>query len=106
MTRVLVLGGGAREHAIVQALLRSPQAPDVVCAPGNVGIAADARVLPLDATDAGAVVGAAREMKADLVVVGPEAPLVAGVTDALIRIAAVHPGHHSQHGVLEHLGLA
>ncbi len=83
MTRVLVLGGGAREHAIVQALARSPQAPEVVCAPGNVGIAEHAHVQPLDPTDAGAVVGAAREMKADLVVVGPEAPLVAGITDAL-----------------------
>ncbi len=83
MTRVLVLGAGAREHAIVQALRRSPQAPEVACAPGNVGIARDARVVPLDATDAGAVVGAARAMHADLVVVGPEAPLVAGITDAL-----------------------
>jgi phosphoribosylamine--glycine ligase len=83
VTRVLVLGGGAREHAIVQALRRSPQAPEVVCAPGNVGIAREARVLPLDPTDAGAVVGAAREMRADLVVVGPEAPLVVGITDAL-----------------------
>jgi phosphoribosylamine---glycine ligase len=83
VTRVLVLGGGAREHAIVQALRRSPQAPEVVCAPGNVGIATEVRALPLDPTDAGAVVGAARDMKADLVVVGPEAPLVAGITDAL-----------------------
>ncbi len=83
MTRVLVLGGGAREHALVQALLRSPRAPEVICAPGNVGIARQARVLPLDPSDAGAVVGAARELEADLVVVGPEAPLVVGITDAL-----------------------
>jgi phosphoribosylamine---glycine ligase len=83
VTRVLVLGGGAREHALVQALLRSPQGPEVVCAPGNVGIAREARVVPLDPTDAGGVVGAAREMRADLVVVGPEAPLVVGIADAL-----------------------
>ncbi|HEY2440989.1 MAG TPA: phosphoribosylamine--glycine ligase [Solirubrobacteraceae bacterium] len=83
MTRVLVLGGGAREHAIVQALGRSPRSPEVVCAPGNVGIAAEAGVRPLDPTDPGEVVGAARQMQADLVVVGPEAPLVAGITDAL-----------------------
>ncbi|HWD74229.1 MAG TPA: phosphoribosylamine--glycine ligase [Solirubrobacteraceae bacterium] len=83
MTRVLVLGGGAREHAIVQALCRSPRSPEVVCAPGNVGIAAEAGVRPLDPTDPGEVVGAARQMRADLVVVGPEAPLVAGITDAL-----------------------
>jgi phosphoribosylamine--glycine ligase len=83
VTRVLVLGGGAREHAIVQALCRSPRSPEVVCAPGNVGIAAEAGVRPLDPTDPGEVVGAARQMRADLVVVGPEAPLVAGITDAL-----------------------
>jgi phosphoribosylamine---glycine ligase len=83
VTRVLVLGGGAREHAIVQALGRSPRSPEVVCAPGNVGIAAEAGVRPLDPTDPGEVVGAARQMQADLVVVGPEAPLVAGITDAL-----------------------
>ncbi|MGH2915798.1 MAG: phosphoribosylamine--glycine ligase [Solirubrobacteraceae bacterium] len=81
--RVLVLGAGAREHAIVHALLRSPQRPEVLCAPGNVGIAAEVAVRMLHADDPGEVVGAARELHADLVVVGPEAPLVAGVADAL-----------------------
>jgi phosphoribosylamine--glycine ligase len=80
---VLVLGAGAREHAIVHALVRSPRAPEVICAPGNAGIAAAARVLELDLADVDAVVAAARQMEAELVVVGPEAPLVAGVVDAL-----------------------
>src|SRR5579875_33712 len=81
--RILVLGSGGREHAIIQALRRSSHRPEIVCAPGNVGIAADAVTRPLDPADTGAVVGLAREMKAELVIVGPEAPLVAGVADAL-----------------------
>jgi phosphoribosylamine--glycine ligase len=82
--RVLVLGAGGREHALVQALLRSPQRPEVICAPGNVGIAAEARVVEgIDPADPDAVVRTARDERADLVVVGPEAPLVAGVADAL-----------------------
>jgi phosphoribosylamine---glycine ligase len=80
---VLVLGSGAREHAIVHALARSPRQPRIVCAPGNVGIARDAETRALDLGDPGAVLGAAREIKPDLVVVGPEAPLVAGVVDSL-----------------------
>jgi len=80
---VLVLGSGAREHAIVQALARSPRQPRLVCAPGNVGIARDAEIRPLNLTDPPAVLGAARDIAPDLVVVGPEAPLVAGVVDAL-----------------------
>jgi phosphoribosylamine---glycine ligase len=80
---VLVLGSGAREHAIVQALARSPRQPKIVCAPGNVGIAEDAETRPVDLSDPGAVLGAARDVSPDLVVVGPEAPLVAGVVDSL-----------------------
>ena len=82
--RVLVLGGGGREHAIVNALGRSASAPELLAAPGNPGIAAVATCLPgVDPVDVPAVVEAAVSNEVDLVVVGPEAPLVAGVVDGL-----------------------
>ena len=81
--RVLVVGGGGREHALSWALAASPSVDAVVCAPGNAGIADVATVRPLHADDPAAVVALAQEEAVDLVVVGPEAPLVAGVADAL-----------------------
>jgi len=82
--KVLVVGGGGREHAIVRALLRSPQNPQVLAAPGNAGIASDRiRCVDVAAEDVDAIVRLAADERCDLVVVGPEAPLVAGVIDAL-----------------------
>ena len=81
--KVLVVGGGGREHALVRALARSPRATELLCAPGNAGIAQDARCLQLGPSDVDGIVAAARDEGAGLVVVGPEAPLVAGIVDAL-----------------------
>ena len=82
--KLLVVGGGGREHAIVRALLRSPQNPEVLAAPGNAGIAGDRiRCVDVSSEDVDALVRLAADERCDLVVVGPEAPLVAGVIDAL-----------------------
>ncbi|MGO1440014.1 MAG: phosphoribosylamine--glycine ligase [Brevibacterium yomogidense] len=81
--KVLVIGPGAREHALVSALSRDPQVEAVIAAPGNPGIDLLCDTRPLDQTDPAAAVDLAQELDVDLVVVGPEAPLVAGVSDAL-----------------------
>jgi phosphoribosylamine---glycine ligase len=79
--KALVIGSGAREHAIAARLVEEGWA--VACAPGNVGIARQLRCLPLDVGDVKASVALARAERPDLVVVGPEAPLIAGLVDAL-----------------------
>jgi phosphoribosylamine--glycine ligase len=86
--RVLVVGGGAREHALVRSLLADPEVSSVVAAPGNAGIAADVPVEPLAVADPVAVAALATRLGVDLVVVGPEVPLVAGVADA-VRAAGI-----------------
>jgi phosphoribosylamine--glycine ligase len=80
---VLVVGTGAREHALVRSLRRDRQVNEVHVAPGNAGIAQDAQAHPVDPLDGDAVANLAASIGADLVVVGPEAPLVAGVADAV-----------------------
>ncbi len=83
--KILVLGGGAREHAITKALIRTgTSAAEIIVAPGNAGIALEVEVEPgLDANDPLEVVKFALSREIDLAVIGPEAPLVAGVSDAL-----------------------
>ncbi|WP_068155277.1 phosphoribosylamine--glycine ligase [Rhodococcus phenolicus] len=86
--RVLVIGSGAREHALVLALSRDPGVTAVLAAPGNAGIAQIAEQFPVDAASGEQVVALAKEQNVDLVVIGPEVPLVLGVADA-VRAAGI-----------------
>ena len=81
--RVLVVGSGGREHALCWAIAASPLCEKLFCAPGNPGIAALAECVAVGADDLGGIVALARREKIDFVVVGPEAPLVAGLVDRL-----------------------
>jgi phosphoribosylamine---glycine ligase len=80
--KILVLGGGGREHALVWKLRESPLVQKIWCAPGNGGIAAEAECVAIDAGDVGAIVAFAEKVHPDLTIVGPELPLVNGLTDA------------------------
>jgi phosphoribosylamine--glycine ligase len=80
--KILVIGQGGREHALVWKLKQSPQVTEVLCAPGNAGTGRDARNIDISATDTDRLVKFAKTERIDLTVVGPEAPLVAGVVDA------------------------
>ncbi|MFF7179735.1 phosphoribosylamine--glycine ligase [Streptomyces sp. NPDC008121] len=86
--KVLVIGGGAREHALCRSLSLDPDVTALHCAPGNAGIAEVAELHPVDQLDGDAVARLATDLRAELVVVGPEAPLVAGVADA-VRAAGI-----------------
>lgn len=81
--KVLVVGGGGREHALVRKIKESKKVNEIFCTPGNGGISYDAKCFDVAATDIDGVVDLAKEIKADLVVVAPDDPLVAGMVDAL-----------------------
>lgn len=84
MAKVLVVGNGGREHALAWKLAQSPQVEEVYCAPGNAGTAKDVTNVDIDATNIDGLIQFAKENAVDLTVVGPEAPLVAGITDAFV----------------------
>src|SRR6202049_1490175 len=81
--RVLVGGAGGREHALTWAIAASPLGDALYCAPGKAGIAEEAECVPIGATDIAGLVGFCHRERVDFVVVGPEAPLVLGLVDAL-----------------------
>lgn len=81
--KVLVVGGGGREHALIRKIKESPQVTEISCTPGNGGISYDAKCFDVGATDIGGVVALAKKVEADLVVVAPDDPLVLGMVDAL-----------------------
>ncbi len=80
---ILILGGGGREHALAWAVKQNPKCARLICAPGNAGIAAIAECAALDITNGDAVAEFARSNGTDFVIIGPEAPLAAGVADRL-----------------------
>ncbi len=83
--KILVIGSGGREHALTWKLRESQLMEEIYCAPGNAGMAQEAECCPVDVSNPQALLELARDLKVDLTVVGPEAPLVAGVVDLFER---------------------
>ena len=81
--KILIVGGGGREHAIAEAVARSPKADKIYCAPGNAGIAEVAECVPLGVDEFDKIASFAKEKEVDLVIVGPDDPLAAGIVDVL-----------------------
>lgn len=101
---VLVIGAGGREHALCHALKRSPSCDSVFCAPGNAGISSsgDATCIPsLDISDSSAIISFCHEWGVGLVVVGPEAPLVSGLANDLVKAGIPTFGPSAEAAALE-----
>jgi len=99
--RILVVGGGGREHALCWAIAASPLCDTLYCAPGNAGIAQDAKCVPIAADDVDGLVTFASDQAIDLVVVGPEGPLVLGLVDRLDAIGIKAFGPRADAAMLE-----
>src|SRR5207253_6549676 len=95
--KILLIGSGGREHALAWKIAASPLVTKLWCAPGNAGIAKDAECVALDISDHPAVIDFCKKNAVDLVVVGPETPLAAGIVDDLARagIKAFGPGRQA-----------
>ncbi|MEI6579984.1 MAG: hypothetical protein WCN92_11070, partial [Eubacteriales bacterium] len=81
--KILMVGSGGREHALIRKLLEDPKVTEVICAPGNGGIACDAKCFPVNASDINGMIALAHEQEVDIVFVAPDDPLAAGMVDAL-----------------------
>ncbi len=99
--KVLVVGSGGREHAIVWALSNSPRVTEIFCAPGNAGIAQQATCVSIAATDVDGMVAWARDQKVDLVVVAPDDPLALGMVDAMEQAGIRAFGPHKNAAIIE-----
>src|SRR5260370_41250836 len=99
--KILVIGGGGREHALVWKLSQSPHVERIWCAPGNGGIASGVECLAVDAGDVAAIVALAENIRPDLTTVGPELPLVNGLTDAFRQRNCAIVGPSQQAAQLE-----
>ncbi len=99
--KILVIGSGGREHAIVQSIARSPKAEKIYCAPGNAGIAQLAECVPISVMEFDKIVSFAKEKQVDLVVVGPDDPLAAGLVDELEKAGLRAFGPNKAAAVLE-----
>ena len=99
--KVLVVGGGGREHALIRKIKESPKVDSVACCPGNGGISYDAECYNVSATDIDGVVKLAGDIKADFVVVAPDDPLVAGMVDALNKAGFATFGPTADAAIIE-----
>ncbi|MFZ1652954.1 MAG: phosphoribosylamine--glycine ligase N-terminal domain-containing protein, partial [Candidatus Nanopelagicales bacterium] len=99
--KILVVGSGAREHALIQSFATDPSVTELHGAPGNAGIGAQAQLHALDVADAGAVAHLATDLGVDFVVIGPEVPLVAGAADSVRAAGIACFGPSAQAATLE-----